>query len=64
VVEWQPYSDKEQDIRDRNASKYGNPVDRQRRREPEVIELIQPLFDSPDVRIGRQVHVTTLLSGE
>jgi hypothetical protein len=64
VVERQPEGYQEQDIGDRNAGKYGNPVDRQRRREPKVIQLVKPLFDSPDVRIGGQVHLTALLSDE
>jgi hypothetical protein len=62
VIERQPDRYQENDVGYRNPRKYGDPVDRQRRGEPEVIELIQPLFDPPDVRISGQVHLLALLS--
>jgi hypothetical protein len=56
VIEWQPYRDKENDIGYRNPGEYGEPVDWQRHGQPEVIQLVQPLFYSPYIRISRQVH--------
>jgi hypothetical protein len=62
VVERHSYRDQENDVRYRNPSKYGYPVDRQRRGQPKVIKLVEPLFYPPDVRIRGQVHWTVLLS--
>jgi hypothetical protein len=62
VVEGHSYRDQENDVRYRNPRKYGYPGDRQRRGQPKVIKLVEPLFDPPDVRIRGQVHWIELLS--
>jgi hypothetical protein len=62
VIEGQSYSDQENDIGYRDPGEYGDPVDRQRHGQPEIIKLVKPLLDSPDIRISGQVHRTALLS--
>jgi hypothetical protein len=64
VVERQSYSDQQENIGDRDPSEYGDPVDRQRHGQPEVIKLVEPLFYPPDIRISGQVHRTALLSAK
>jgi len=48
-------------VRCRYARERGNLAQRQRHGEPQVIELVEPLFDAPDVRVGRQIHGHVLL---
>jgi hypothetical protein len=62
VTKRQSYSDQQNDIRYRDPGEYGDPVDRQRHRQPEIIKLVEPLLDAPDIRIRGQVHRTVLLS--
>jgi hypothetical protein len=62
VIEGQSYGDEQDNVRDRDPSEYGDPVDRQRHGQPEIIKLIEPLFYPPDIRISGQVHGTALLS--
>jgi hypothetical protein len=64
VIERQSYRDQEENIGDRDPSEYGDPVDRQRHGQPDVIKLVQPLFYPPDIRISGQVHRTALLSAK
>jgi hypothetical protein len=56
VIKRQPDHDQDENIGYRYPGKYGNPVDRERRGQPEVIELVEPFLDPPDVRISGQVH--------
>jgi hypothetical protein len=64
VIERKSYRDQEENIGDRDPSEYGDPVDRQRHGQPDVIKLVQPLFYPPDIRISGQVHRTALLSAK
>jgi hypothetical protein len=64
VVKGQSYGDKQHDIGNRDPSEYGDPVDRQRHWQPEIVKLVKPLLYPPDIRISGQVHRTALLSAD
>jgi hypothetical protein len=61
VIEGQPEQRKENYIRHRDGGEDGNLAHRQGHREPEVVELVQPLLDPPDAGIGGQLHRLFLL---
>ena len=56
VVERQADSNEEDHIGDRYRDEHADPGDRQRSRQPKIVQLVQTLFDSPDVRVSGKVH--------
>jgi hypothetical protein len=56
MVERDANNGEQKNVRNGDARENGNPADRERRRQAEVVELVEPLFDPPDVRISWQVH--------
>jgi hypothetical protein len=57
------YPDQREDehIWDGYARERYNLAQRQRHGKPQVIKLVEPLLDTPDIRVGGQVHVQVLL---
>jgi hypothetical protein len=61
VIERDANSREHKNIRGRDAGENGNPADRKGRGQAEVIELVEPFLDPPDIRIRWQVHLNALL---
>jgi hypothetical protein len=56
VIEGQPNGRQHANVGNRDAAENGDPADRKRHRQAEIIKLVEPLLNSPDVRICGQVH--------
>ena len=56
VIEGQPNGYEDGNVRNRDTTENGDPADGQRHRQAEIIKLVEPLLNSPDVRICGQVH--------
>jgi hypothetical protein len=56
VIKGQANYNKEENVRDGNSGKNGNPGDGQRGRQPKVVKFIEPFFDPPDIRVSGKVH--------
>ena len=64
VTEGEPEQREEDHVRHGDGRENGNLAHRKGHREPEVVELVQPLLDPPDAGIGGQLHQSFLPSVE
>ena len=62
VTEGEPEQREEDHVRHGDGRENGNLAHRKGHREPEVVELVQPLLDPPDAGIGGQLHQSFLPS--
>ncbi len=56
VIEGQPNGREDDHVRNRDTTENGDPADGQGHRQAEIIKLVEPFLNSPDVRICGQVH--------
>jgi hypothetical protein len=56
VIKRQSNRNKEDDIRDGDAGEYRYPRYGQRCWQPEIVKLVKPFLDSPDIRISGKIH--------
>jgi hypothetical protein len=56
VTERQTENGEDDDVRQSDCREHGYLADRQRHRQPEVVQLVEPLLDPPDIRVGGQIH--------
>jgi hypothetical protein len=64
VIEGQPNSRQDGNVGNRDATENGNPADGKRHRQAKIIELVETLLNSPDVRIRGQVHEVRSFGGD
>ena len=57
VVERQSEHGKEHHVGHGDRREHGDLANRQRHGQPEVVQLVQPLFDPPNARVGGQIHL-------
>ena len=62
VTEGEPEQREEDHVRHGDGRENGNLAHRKGHREPEVVQLVQPLLDPPDAGIGGQLHQSFLPS--
>jgi hypothetical protein len=60
VIERQPEQGQKHDVRHRDSGINGNLANRQRHRQPEIVQLVKPFLDPPDACIGGQLHQSSL----
>src|ERR1022692_3689112 len=58
VVERQTEHRQEHHVRNGNCREHRNLANGKRHRQPKVVQLIQPLLNSPDTGVGGQIHQT------
>jgi hypothetical protein len=56
VVKGQPDRNEEHNVRDGDPGENGNPGDGQRGWQAEIVKLIKPFFDPPDIGISGKIH--------
>src|SRR5579875_322806 len=56
MIEREANSGQHKNVRNRDTREYGDPADGERHRQAEVVQLVEPLLNPPDVRICWQVH--------
>jgi hypothetical protein len=56
VAERQTENGENDDVRQSDCREHGYLADRQRHRQPEVVQLVEPLLDPPDIRVSGQIH--------
>jgi len=57
VVERNPEQREEQNVRHGHGRENRDLANRQRHGQPEVVQLVEPLLDSPDAGVGGQIHL-------
>src|SRR6202021_4021256 len=56
VIKGQANDNQEENVRNGNSGKNGNPGDGARGRPPKIVKFVEPFFDSPDIRVSGKVH--------
>jgi hypothetical protein len=61
MTERNPDQCEQEYVRHRYAHERDNLAERQRHGKPQIIQFVQPLLDTPDIRVRGQVHEQVLL---
>jgi len=57
VIERKSEHSEKHHVRHGNGREHRELADRQRHGQPEVIQLVEPFLDPPDVGVGGQIHL-------